>query len=71
MESLSIRVVANLRPESAGKDSMKSIAYTTTRFAVVADPVNIGLLPGHPERAERLAQQLFHLLGERSGAGES
>jgi len=50
---------------------MKSTTYTTTRFDVVADPGNIGLLPGHPERAEGLAQQLFRLMDERLGVGES
>jgi Luciferase-like monooxygenase len=60
-----------LEPGSAGKDSMKSTTYVSTRFDVVADPINIGLPPDHPERANGPAQQLFPLIGERSGSWES
>lgn len=59
------------KPRSAGKDSMESTTYVTTRFDVIAAPVNIGLLTGRPQRADGLTQQLFHLIGERSGSGES
>lgn len=57
-----------LDPGSAGKDSMKPTTYGPTRFDVVADPVNLGFLTDHPEQAYRPVQQLFHLMGERSGA---
>jgi hypothetical protein len=47
---------------------MKLTTYVPTRFDVVADSINLGFLTDHPERAYRSAQQLFHLMGERSEA---